>query len=525
MNSRFFCFIAVCAGLSLFPPEIFAQPYDKEYYHLRAQQYLAQGNLPNALEVYNLLIGTDPNDARAFNGRGKVFERRSELNHAMADYEHAIELSPDYAEALHNRSALLQKFKNEKPPSVTFPAQGAAYNEYIFNPDRPGLSQPGNNWSSQTGAPSEVITETGAVVPAAPQRVVPARFPKPGEFAAEETSFQRGSRLQYYETSDGASTRNAQNTAGAQDTQSGQNVQSAQNTPNVQNGQNTANAAAGQDFRPVRQTPPAYVSAITPSGAFIGETGYGVDTRYLPSSQFQQPATSSYVDGTLTPRQRQTISPAPVETASAYRVEGASQPAPRPAVQSAVTQSSTTQSSATQNATRGVAPLQPLQPLQQQQQPSKSTAPVQTAAPPSPQATVSADKIQVGGTLVMMQPAEINGGSMRLGAGATGTNAPILSAPSQKPAIDGVAFDTAERHNNTGIVLYNAGNYSQAVEEFTQAITKSQGFARAYNNRGAAYAQMGETSLALQDFNQALKINPYYFDAQHNRELLRGRSK
>ena len=77
----------VCAG------GLWAQPYDKEYYFTRAQQYLSQGNLSGALEVYNTIIGFDPADAKAFNGRGLVYERRLDLNAAMMDYEHALELN------------------------------------------------------------------------------------------------------------------------------------------------------------------------------------------------------------------------------------------------------------------------------------------------------------------------------------------------------------------------------------------------------------------------------------------------
>ena len=63
--------------------------------------------------------------------------------------------------------------------------------------------------------------------------------------------------------------------------------------------------------------------------------------------------------------------------------------------------------------------------------------------------------------------------------------------------------------------------YERAVLAYSDIITRNPNFAIAYNNRGVAYAKLGDLAKALSDFNQALRINPYYYDAQANREQVR----
>ncbi|GHU39326.1 hypothetical protein FACS1894190_03390 [Spirochaetia bacterium] len=77
--------------------------------------------------------------------------------------------------------------------------------------------------------------------------------------------------------------------------------------------------------------------------------------------------------------------------------------------------------------------------------------------------------------------------------------------------------------NDHGVELCNLGNYSDAIKQFDEAIKKYEGYAIAYNNRGVAYALSGDTYKALEDFNHALRLNPYYYDAQYNRERTKGR--
>ena len=89
-----------------------------------------------------------------------------------------------------------------------------------------------------------------------------------------------------------------------------------------------------------------------------------------------------------------------------------------------------------------------------------------------------------------------------------------------------VSDSNAEAAFNRGNEAYEAGNYDQAIEEYTEAIWRVPSSSREnaaiiYNNRGLAYMGKGDFSRAISDFEEALRINPNNDNAKSNLETAR----
>lgn len=94
-----------------------------------------------------------------------------------------------------------------------------------------------------------------------------------------------------------------------------------------------------------------------------------------------------------------------------------------------------------------------------------------------------------------------------------GVPSPVIpggSSSVQSMRVDTITIGSAE--NNS------PAYFERIVGTYSDAIARNPGFAIAYNNRGVAYARLGDYARALEDFNQALRLNPFYYDAQANRE-------
>ncbi len=72
-------------------------------------------------------------------------------------------------------------------------------------------------------------------------------------------------------------------------------------------------------------------------------------------------------------------------------------------------------------------------------------------------------------------------------------------------------------HMNLGGAFLRHGNFNQAIEYFTKALTIDSQHAKAYNNRGVAYGAKKQYNTALENFNQALMLNPDFDEAYNNR--------
>ncbi len=74
-----------------------------EVFFSRGNAYLFKGEVDRAIADYDRAIELKPDLAEAYNNRGNAYWNKGEVDRAIADYDRAIELKPDYAEAYYNR--------------------------------------------------------------------------------------------------------------------------------------------------------------------------------------------------------------------------------------------------------------------------------------------------------------------------------------------------------------------------------------------------------------------------------------
>jgi tetratricopeptide (TPR) repeat protein len=71
------------------------------------------------VQDYNEAIRLKPNYAEAFNNRGSARSHQGDLGGAAQDYDEAIRLKPDYAIALNNRDGVRQAIAKAKGSKST----------------------------------------------------------------------------------------------------------------------------------------------------------------------------------------------------------------------------------------------------------------------------------------------------------------------------------------------------------------------------------------------------------------------
>ncbi len=72
-----------------------------------------------------------------------------------------------------------------------------------------------------------------------------------------------------------------------------------------------------------------------------------------------------------------------------------------------------------------------------------------------------------------------------------------------------------EAYYNLGIVYFNAGNYSKALEQFDKLIKALPKFSKPYYGRGLIYLKKGDYDLALKDFEHVRDLNPNDYQAYY----------
>ena len=122
-----------------------AQVHNKDYYYERARWRSATGDNAGALDDLNLVLTLAPDDPHLYNTRGIIYEKRGDYTAARADYEHALRLNPDSAEAKHNINNLNEKLSGMNLVNAgTVPTgytQPAAVQQTTYVPARPVQQQ------------------------------------------------------------------------------------------------------------------------------------------------------------------------------------------------------------------------------------------------------------------------------------------------------------------------------------------------------------------------------------------------
>ena len=77
--------------------------------------------------------------------------------------------------------------------------------------------------------------------------------------------------------------------------------------------------------------------------------------------------------------------------------------------------------------------------------------------------------------------------------------------------------ETATQHNEQGMAFDEAGQYDNAIAEYTRAIEVDSNYAEAYSNRGYAYSNKGEYDNAIADYTRAIELDSEYAGAYNNR--------
>jgi tetratricopeptide (TPR) repeat protein len=76
--------------------------------------------------------------------------------------------------------------------------------------------------------------------------------------------------------------------------------------------------------------------------------------------------------------------------------------------------------------------------------------------------------------------------------------------------------DSAEAHNNLGVVYETLGRYEDAEKEYQAALKIEPEYARAHNNLGVVYDKYGHHEDAVKEYQAALRIDPDYAKAHNN---------
>jgi tetratricopeptide (TPR) repeat protein len=82
---------------------------DALFYNRRGNAYMYRHDYDRAIADFNQAIRLDPEYAKAYNGRGATYFRKGDYDRAMSDYDRAIRLDPKYAVTYVNRGYVHEK--------------------------------------------------------------------------------------------------------------------------------------------------------------------------------------------------------------------------------------------------------------------------------------------------------------------------------------------------------------------------------------------------------------------------------
>jgi len=86
----------------------------------RARTLCSEGNFDEAISEYNKAIELKPNVAEAYQGRGEAWFRKGNASQAIADYSTAISIDPDFALAYFSRGYARKMQGNTKGALADF---------------------------------------------------------------------------------------------------------------------------------------------------------------------------------------------------------------------------------------------------------------------------------------------------------------------------------------------------------------------------------------------------------------------
>ena len=95
-------------------------------------------------------------------------------------------------------------------------------------------------------------------------------------------------------------------------------------------------------------------------------------------------------------------------------------------------------------------------------------------------------------------------------------NAFLLTPSNSKVFLFGGNPHFARAFTKRGIGSYKNGNYSEAIQDYSQSLKKDPYFVEAYINRGIAQKKTGDYRGAIDDYNKALQISPDRVDVLNN---------
>ena len=117
------------------------------------------------------------------------------------------------------------------------------------------------------------------------------------------------------------------------------------------------------------------------------------------------------------------------------------------------------------------------------------------------------------------------------GLQATGENHSVCFDVNSAPSARAIActqiinaFETSNKDRlsayfNRGAANYLAGDFDNAIQDYSKVISGEPDNAAAFYERGLAYLKASQLRLAISDFNDAIRINPNYVSAYNNRGL------